>query len=193
MAGVQMTGDWIRLSRALTRLKPAATDLQTLSQQMGEILEQSTKERFDTENDPQGEPWKELTQATLVARARRRTRKKDGTSGFYTRATTPQRGRRRAGEDVREPRVSARSIRIMQTAAILKDRGRLVRSIRRKARPEGVAVGTNLIYGAIHQFGGPAGRGKKVEIPARSYLGVSEADLADLRECLEEFIRERST
>lgn len=193
MAGVQMTGDWIRLSRALTRLQPAATDLHVLSQQLGEILEQSTKERFDNERDPQREPWQELTQATLVARARRRTRRKDGTSGFYTRSTAPKRGRRRAGEEVKEPKLSARSIRIMSTAAILKDRGRLVRSIRRKALPEGVAVGTNLIYGAIHQFGGPAGRGKKVQIPARPYLGVSDEDLSDIKDCLEDFIRERTT
>ncbi|TEB09145.1 phage virion morphogenesis protein [Pelotomaculum propionicicum] len=190
MAGVQLTGDWIRISRALTKLQPAPAELQILSQQLGEILEQSTKERFDTEKGPDGEPWKELTQATLIARARRRTRKKDSTSGFYTQATTPRRGRA-AREN--EPRLSARSIRIMETAAILKDRGRLVRSIRSKARSDVVAVGTNLIYAAIHQFGGPAGRGRKVEIPARPYLGVSEADLSDIRECLEDFIKERTT
>lgn len=31
-------------------------------------------------------------------------------------------------------------------------------------------VGTNKVYAAIHQFGGKAGRNKKVEIPARPYL-----------------------
>ena len=34
-------------------------------------------------------------------------------------------------------------------------------------------VGTNKIYAAIHQFGGKAGRNKKVEVPARPYLRVN--------------------
>lgn len=36
-------------------------------------------------------------------------------------------------------------------------------------------VGTNMVYGAIHQFGG---RG----IPARPYLGLSKQNVADIRE-----------
>lgn len=39
-----------------------------------------------------------------------------------------------------------------------------------------VRVGTNLVYGAIHQFGGQAGRGRKATIPARPYLGLSDGD-----------------
>ena len=35
-------------------------------------------------------------------------------------------------------------------------------------------VGTNLVYAAIHQFGGPAGRGHKSRIPARPYLGLDD-------------------
>jgi phage gpG-like protein len=34
-------------------------------------------------------------------------------------------------------------------------------------------VGGHIPYAAIHQFGGMAGRGKKVKIPARPYLAVS--------------------
>ncbi len=36
-----------------------------------------------------------------------------------------------------------------------------------------VSVGTNLIYAAIHQFGGKAGKNRGVTIPARPYLPVS--------------------
>lgn len=43
-----------------------------------------------------------------------------------------------------------------------------------------VRVGNNLVYGAIHQMGGEItnafGRGIKVTMPARPYLGLSDAD-----------------
>jgi len=43
-----------------------------------------------------------------------------------------------------------------------------------------VRVGNNLVYGAIHQMGGEInnafGRGIKVTMPARPYLGISNAD-----------------
>lgn len=35
-------------------------------------------------------------------------------------------------------------------------------------------VGSNLIYAAIHQMGGETGRGHKVAIPARPYLGLDQ-------------------
>jgi len=41
-------------------------------------------------------------------------------------------------------------------------------------------VGSNLVYAAIHQFGGQAGRNRAVTIPDRPYLGLSEDNLRDL-------------
>lgn len=43
-------------------------------------------------------------------------------------------------------------------------------------------VGTNEPYAAIHQFGGKAGRGRKVEIPARPFLALTPQDEADILE-----------
>lgn len=43
-------------------------------------------------------------------------------------------------------------------------------------------------YAAIHQFGGKAGRNRAVEIPARPYLGVSDADAAEIREAAIEWL-----
>jgi len=64
---------------------------------------------------------------------------------------------------------------------ILGASGRLRRSITRatavRARGDGVVVGTNVVYAAIHQFGGQAGRGRKVTLPARPYLMVHDEDL----------------
>lgn len=38
-----------------------------------------------------------------------------------------------------------------------------------------VTVGSSAIYAAIHQFGGQAGRGKKVTIPARPFLPITQS------------------
>lgn len=41
--------------------------------------------------------------------------------------------------------------------------------------PGGVAIGSDMVYAAIHHFGGKTGRGKKTEIKARPVLGVGTA------------------
>ncbi|MCZ7599370.1 MAG: phage virion morphogenesis protein [Gammaproteobacteria bacterium] len=51
-----------------------------------------------------------------------------------------------------------------------------------------VEVGTNLVYGAIHQFGGRAGRGHSVNIDARPYLGLSAEDEDEVVGILRDFV-----
>ncbi|MEW5819919.1 MAG: phage virion morphogenesis protein [Cyanobacteriota bacterium] len=53
-----------------------------------------------------------------------------------------------------------------------KSQGGLAQSITSEYGDDYAIVGTNKVYAAIHQFGGPAGRGKKVKIPARPYLNL---------------------
>ena len=43
-------------------------------------------------------------------------------------------------------------------------------------------------YAAIHQFGGPAGRGKKVNIPARPYLKLGDDDLDEIRDAIWKYL-----
>lgn len=70
----------------------------------------------------------------------------------------------------------------------LLDKGRLRSSIVYEATPQRVVVGTNVVYAAIHQFGGQAGRGRKVCIPARAYLGINEEDIAEIRATMADFV-----
>jgi len=42
-----------------------------------------------------------------------------------------------------------------------------------KATAQSVTIGSRLKYAAIHQYGGQAGRGNKVTIPARPYIGIN--------------------
>lgn len=66
----------------------------------------------------------------------------------------------------------------------------LASSISRHYDDTSAAVGTNKTYAAIQQLGGKAGRGKKVEIPARPFLKMGEDDERRLERVLVEFLRE---
>ncbi|OPY07247.1 MAG: Phage virion morphogenesis family protein [Syntrophaceae bacterium PtaB.Bin095] len=73
--------------------------------------------------------------------------------------------------------LSPATLKRKQHSKILTELGHLRGSIRSQLfGTHGVAVGTNKVYGAIHQLGGPAGRGRKIRIPARPYLGISSED-----------------
>ncbi|SFM68021.1 phage virion morphogenesis protein [Thermodesulforhabdus norvegica] len=71
---------------------------------------------------------------------------------------------------------------------ILTESGRLRSSIHYSAGSNEVTVGTNVVYAAIHQFGGKAGRGHKVEIPARPYLVVQDEDLEAIEEIIIDYL-----
>lgn len=55
---------------------------------------------------------------------------------------------------------------------ILIQSGLLSQSFTQKVTGSSAQVGTNKSYAAIHQFGGKAGRGKKVSIPARPFMPI---------------------
>ena len=74
--------------------------------------------------------------------------------------------------------------RIMSSAKILLDTGVLRASVQvQDATTQSVTIASRLKYAAIHQYGGQAGRGLKVTIQARPYLGVNpqmRTDIADI-------------
>lgn len=55
----------------------------------------------------------------------------------------------------------------------LQQTGRLASSIVTDYDAASVVIGSNVEYARIHQLGGQAGRGRKVELPARPYLPVT--------------------
>ena len=56
----------------------------------------------------------------------------------------------------------------------LQDTGRLMGSVSTDHDDRQAAVGTNVVYGAIHQCGGKTGRNESVELPARPFLPQPE-------------------
>ncbi|KQZ14305.1 hypothetical protein ASD44_09640 [Mesorhizobium sp. Root554] len=126
-------------------------DKRGLFDAIGASLAVSTQHRFETETDPEGNPWPASLRAL--------------TEGGRT----------------------------------LTDTARLVQSITHEATAEGVAVGTNVIYAAIHQTGGvikaktskglrfrgPGNGGwvtkQSVEMPRRAFLGLDDEDESEIR------------
>lgn len=156
----ELSGDTQEL---LGRLKQMGSfDKAGVLNAVAEGLRTSTMERFSREQSPEGEKW------TPSIRA--------GSSGGKT---------------------------LTQTAA-------LKNSIRAKSDDSGAAVGTNDIRAATHQFGDTrtirAKNGKyltfqvggrwvrkasvTVHIPARPFLGISQEDQEEIRDILEEAMKE---
>lgn len=91
---------------------------------------------------------------------------------------------------------------------ILTESGRLRDSINSEAGRDEVRVGTNVIYAAIHQFGGVikpvsashlffriGGRlivADQVTLPARPFLGISDEDEAQIAEIVFGFVERRT-
>lgn len=69
----------------------------------------------------------------------------------------------------------------------LVDTENLMSSITRDYDNDSAVVGTNEPYAAIHQFGGMAGRGRKVKIPARPFLQLTEQDEADILDDVQDY------
>jgi len=70
----------------------------------------------------------------------------------------------------------------------LVDSGRLRDSITHAVEPGRAVIGSNLVYAAIHQLGGEAGRNRSVTLPARPYLGISPADEIEIGAILDDHL-----
>lgn len=152
---------------ALDRLARAARDLRPAMRDIGGLLEKETNDNFRAQGRP---PWPQLSQATILNRLMGKT--KDGKSKGIASIL-------RKDGDLRP----AAKRKLEGGLAILQDTGVLRGSIRVYSEKNSVTIGaarvktkagTPMEYAAIHQFGGMAGRGKKVRIPARPFLPVDK-------------------
>jgi phage virion morphogenesis protein len=68
------------------------------------------------------------------------------------------------------------------------ERGGLLGTLNYSVSNNMVSLGSPSPHARIHQLGGKAGRGRKVKIPARPYLGVSKADAENFQEIISDHI-----
>lgn len=155
MSGIRLTVsvDDVEARLALQRLALRARDLTPVMTVVGQTIRTSVVKNFEAGGRPRWPRTKSLS--------------------VYL-------SRKIAGKDVTSTRGRRNLLRAQQGKQTLVDTARLMKSISVKAGRDSVAVGTNVIYGPIHQLGGKAGRGKKVTIPARPYLAVQPEDWTEI-------------
>ena len=137
----------------LNRLAERSENMQSDLRAIGDGIVDRAKRRFETSSGPDDQPWKPNASATLgllAARLGKSYRKKSGDLNAAGE-------RRLAGK---KPLIDPMSA------------GDLRRQIVAEATGSEARISVLPKYAAIHQFGGKAGRGLKVEIPARPYLPV---------------------
>lgn len=138
------------LKTLATRVQHPAAVLHTIA----EGITERTKHRFDTGKGPDGVAWKPNSAATLAmlsARlaASKSNRKKDGS-------------------------LNAKGSRALANKKVLTESGFLRQQIVPSSTDTSLSVTETALYAAIHQFGGKAGRGLKVTIPARPSLPIHQ-------------------
>ena len=74
------------------------------------------------------------------------------------------------------PKTLARKKKKGKSTKILRQDGYLSDKTAYNYNDQNVEFGSDAKYARLHQFGGKAGRGGKVTIPARPWLGISEQD-----------------
>lgn len=165
MYSIRLDGDVRKLMKKLHDLEDV--DLKKSRLTLAEALRSSTKKRFKDEEAPDGSAWKKSNRAAAEG----------GTT--------------------------------------LTNKSRLKNSIKSKATESGFAVGTNVIYARTHQFGEKGRRvtiraktskglvfkiGDKwirkrevtatIKIPKRPFLGISDEDMKEIKDTLEDMISE---
>jgi phage virion morphogenesis protein len=72
---------------------------------------------------------------------------------------------------------------------ILQVEGKLAGSVSTYYDDDSAVIGSNLPYAAIQQLGGNAGRGRKVHIPERPYLQLTEGDQQEILDAAKKYLQ----
>ncbi|MBI3771465.1 MAG: phage virion morphogenesis protein [Gammaproteobacteria bacterium] len=163
MAGAKLIVHDEEVRAALRKLQ--ALDRQAMLAEIGSYVVSATKARFRKSEAPDGSKWQPLSYVTKLARI-------GGRKAF----------KKRGG-------LTSRAQRTLGNMLPLIDRGHLMGSITYNVSGDSVAIGTNRKYGAIHQFGDMAGRGRKVKIPARPFLGLSRTDRIEVDHIMRSYVQ----
>lgn len=155
---IEITVDSAAVAEAFKRLEAACSNLLPAMRDIGGLLEKETEENFRAQGRP---PWPPLSQATILQRlaGRDKEKKRKKVSGVFRKDGSLRAAAKR---------------RLDGGLMILQDTGVLKGSIRAFPDKVSVTIGSPLEYAAIHQFGGMAGRNRKVRIPKRQFIPIDE-------------------
>jgi len=97
----------------------------------------------------------------------------------------------KGGRPTKWQALSPETLKTKKGTAILRGQGMaggLMGSVNYKPFSDKVVISANKIYAAIHHFGGKAGRGRKVTIPARPFMMVQDEDWVEMKAALGDYI-----
>jgi phage virion morphogenesis protein len=155
--------------RVLEQIAEAGANPRPVLKGIGEILQQSIKQRFKDSKAPDGTPWAENTAATLQAYLAK-------FSGAYTKSgQLSKRGQTIAAK--KKPLIG-------ETKSLSTQ---IYKNIIGEAE---LAVGSPLEYAAMQQYGGKKADFPHLwgDIPARPFLGLSAEDREDVLDELTAFL-----
>lgn len=135
---------------ALNALAERTANMKPILQKIGEDIKERTKLRFSTSTGPDGQRWAPNARSTIEAFIAKRR-------GFG------KRGINKKGQAL-----------AMSKKPLIGESRDLSRQFYVYSDQLGVTVGNSMLYSAIHQFGGRAGKGKKTTIPARPFLPIMD-------------------
>lgn len=151
---------------AFNRLAAANADLGPAWRAIGELLQESTKRRFESSTAPDGRRWapnSPVTLAAMLAQRKGAFRKGDG-------------------------KLSAKGAGlVMSKKPLLGESKALSTMIIYRVISDGVVIGSPMEYAAMQHFGGSKAEFPNLwgDIPARPFLGVSAQDRGDILEILQ--------
>lgn len=140
------------VTKAINDLIQRMGNISPVMQAIGDDIVERTKQRFETSIGPDGTPWEPNSPATLDGTAR-----KLGKSYFKKSGSLNKKGKAKLAN--KRPLI---------------DTGLLHQQIFPTVSGNGLRITASQGYAAIHQFGGQAGRGNKVTIPARPFLPIRQ-------------------
>jgi phage gpG-like protein len=135
---------------AFNRLLAANADLGPAWRAIGELLEESTKRRFETSTGPDGRRWASNSQVTLMAMLAQR-------KGAFNR---------------RNSKLSAKGTGlVMAKKPLIGEVKALSTSITYRGAPDSVTIGSTTEYAAMQHFGGTKAKFPNLwgDIPARRF------------------------
>ena len=99
-----------------------------------------------------------------------------------------QEGRTDKWQELAESTIKKRKKTKHWPGKILQVEGQLATSVTTQYDDESAVIGSNLAYAAIHQLGGQAGKGKKVTIPIRPYLNLTQNEHKSILKITEKYL-----
>lgn len=156
--------------QALTRLANTTQHLPTVLDLIGEMLIDSTKQRFATSTGPDGQRWASNSQVTILRYM-----------GKYKTSYSKKTGKV----------TKAGAVRAMSKRPLMGESGDLQREFYPRVEGNTLYIGSTMKYAAVQQFGAKKNQFGKApwgDIPARPFLGLSDQDRNNILDTISDYL-----